>query len=108
MAELQASYLRFAVPTASWEANVVFESADCACFACRNRSLSQHPPFPPPLPPSHHQHGKKGHWNELSARAKENGYQRGAHRDKDSLRDQNKHVDKAKKDQNGALDREVL
>jgi hypothetical protein len=51
---------------------------------------------------------RKATGDELSARAKENGYQRGAHRDKDSLRDQNKHVDKAKKDQNGALDREVL
>jgi hypothetical protein len=51
---------------------------------------------------------RKATGDELSARAKENGYQRGAHRDKDSLRDQNKHVDKVKKDQNGALDREVL
>jgi hypothetical protein len=46
--------------------------------------------------------------DELSARAKENGYQWGAHRDKDSLRDQNKHVDKVKKDQNAALDRYIL
>jgi hypothetical protein len=45
---------------------------------------------------------------ELTARAKANGYQRGAHRDKDSLRDQNKHVDKVKMDQNAALDRYVL
>jgi hypothetical protein len=46
--------------------------------------------------------------DELSARVKENGYQRGAHRDKDSLRNQNKHVDKVKRDQNAALDRYVL
>jgi hypothetical protein len=51
---------------------------------------------------------KKVTGDELSARAKENGYQWGAHRDKDSLRDQNKHVDKVKKDQNAALDRYVL
>jgi hypothetical protein len=51
---------------------------------------------------------KKITGDELSARAKENGYQRGAHRDEDSLRDQNKHVDKVKRDQNAALDRYVL
>jgi hypothetical protein len=45
---------------------------------------------------------------ELSARARANGYQRGAHRDKDGLRDRNKHVDKVKKDQDTALDRYVL
>jgi hypothetical protein len=46
--------------------------------------------------------------DELSARAKENGYQRGAHQDEDSLRDQNMHVAKFKRDQNAALDRYVL
>ena len=46
--------------------------------------------------------------DELSARARANGYRRGAHRDKDSLRDRNKHVDKVKKDQDAALDRYVL
>jgi hypothetical protein len=51
---------------------------------------------------------KKVTGDEPSARAKENGYQRGAHRDEDSLRDQNKHVDKVKRDQNAALDRYVL
>ena len=51
---------------------------------------------------------KKVTGDELSARAKENGYQRGAHRDGDGLRDQNKHVDKVKKDQNAALDRYIL
>jgi hypothetical protein len=51
---------------------------------------------------------KKITGDELSARAKENGYQQGAHRDKDSLRDQNKHVDKVKMDQNAALGRYVL
>ena len=45
---------------------------------------------------------------ELAARAKANGYQRGAHRDKDSLRDRNKHVDKVKRDQDAALDHYVL
>ena len=51
---------------------------------------------------------KKITGDELSARAKENGYQGGAHRDNDSLRDQNKYVDKVKMDQNAALDRNVL
>ena len=46
--------------------------------------------------------------DELSARARANGYQRGAHRDKDGLRDRNKHVDKVKRDQEAALDRYVL
>jgi len=45
---------------------------------------------------------------ELSARARANGYQRGTHRDKDCLRDRNKHVDKIQMDQNAALDRYVL
>jgi hypothetical protein len=51
---------------------------------------------------------KKVTGDDLSALGKENGYQRGVHRDKDSLRDQNKHVDKVEKDQNVALDRYVL
>ena len=42
--------------------------------------------------------------DELSARARANGYQRGALRDKDGLQDRNKHMDKVKKDQNAALD----
>jgi hypothetical protein len=46
--------------------------------------------------------------DEPSACAKANGYQRGAHRHKDSLRDRNKHVDKVMKDQDAALDRYVL
>ena len=46
--------------------------------------------------------------DELGARAEANGYQRVAHQDKDSLRDQNKHVDKVKRNQNAALDRYVM
>jgi hypothetical protein len=45
---------------------------------------------------------------ELAARVKANNYQRGAHRDKDSLRDRNKHVNKVKRDQDAALDRYIL
>ncbi|KAN0086961.1 hypothetical protein V8E54_000649 [Elaphomyces granulatus] len=41
---------------------------------------------------------------ELFARAKANGYQRGAHREKDSIRDDNKHREKTKKDQDRYLD----
>jgi hypothetical protein len=36
---------------------------------------------------------------ELLARAKANGYERGAHREKDSIRDANRHVKKTKKNQ---------
>ena len=50
---------------------------------------------------------KKVTGEELSARAKANGYQRGAHRDKDSLRDQNKHVATVKMRQDAMLDRYV-
>lgn len=45
---------------------------------------------------------------ELLARAESNGYKRGAYREKDSTRDENRHQDKTKKDQNAALDRYVL
>jgi hypothetical protein len=48
---------------------------------------------------------KKITGDELSARAKENGYQRGAHRDKDSHRDQNDYVNEAT---NTVLGRHVL
>ncbi|KAN0085538.1 AdoMet-dependent rRNA methyltransferase [Elaphomyces granulatus] len=41
---------------------------------------------------------------ELFARAKANGYQRGAHREKDSIRDDNKHTEKTKRDQDRFLD----
>ena len=40
--------------------------------------------------------------DELSARAKANVYQRGAHREEDSRRDRNKHGDGTKKDLDGA------
>ena len=72
------------------------------------------PIFNHPLPPPHFLRTttamakKKITGAELAARAKANGYQRGAHRNKDSLRDRNKHVDKVKRDQDAALDRYVL
>ncbi|KAI9765370.1 MAG: hypothetical protein M1840_007450 [Geoglossum simile] len=40
---------------------------------------------------------------ELLARAKANGYERGAHREKDSIRDANRHVEKTKKNQDRFL-----
>ena len=46
--------------------------------------------------------------DELSAYTRANSYQRGVYRDKDSLRDRNKYVDKVKKDQDAALDRYIL
>jgi len=45
---------------------------------------------------------------ELGARAKAKGYQKGAHRDNDSLRDRKKHIDKTMQNQDGSLDRYVL
>jgi hypothetical protein len=39
---------------------------------------------------------KKVTADELNARARENGYQRGVHQENDCLRDRNKHVDRVK------------
>jgi hypothetical protein len=51
---------------------------------------------------------KKITGDELNARAKANGYQRGTHREEDSHWDRNKHGDDTKKDQDKALDCYVL
>jgi hypothetical protein len=51
---------------------------------------------------------KKITGDELNARAKAHGYQRGIRRDEDSRRDRNKHLDDTKKDQDTALDRYML
>ena len=45
---------------------------------------------------------------ELLGRDESNGYKRGAHREKDTTRDDKMHINKTKKDQNAALDRYVL
>jgi hypothetical protein len=45
---------------------------------------------------------------ELRARAESNGYNRGAHRENDSTRENKRHINKTKKGQNAALDRCVL
>ena len=45
---------------------------------------------------------------ELLARDESNVYKRGAHREKDNTRDEKRHIDMAKKDQNAALDRYIL
>jgi hypothetical protein len=50
---------------------------------------------------------KKATPDELDARAEVNGYKWGAHREEDSRRDVNKHVDKTKKDQDATLDHYV-
>ena len=44
---------------------------------------------------------------ELEARAESNGHRRETHREKDSARDDGKHNDKTKKNQNVVLDRYV-
>jgi hypothetical protein len=45
--------------------------------------------------PDYHRYGdKKITGDELNARAKANGYQRGAHREEDGRRNRNKHIDK--------------
>ena len=78
------------------------------CFVVSH--LFEYGLLPALLPPPHYPMAKrkKVAGDELSARAKANGYQRGVHRDKDSLRDQNKHVDRVKMHQNAALDRYIL
>jgi hypothetical protein len=45
---------------------------------------------------------------KLLARAKAKGYQRGAQKKKDEIRNRHKHVDKVKKNQNRILDRYLL
>jgi hypothetical protein len=45
---------------------------------------------------------------EQLARTKSNGYKREAHREKDSVRGEKRHIDKIKKDQNVASDRYIL
>jgi hypothetical protein len=45
---------------------------------------------------------------EQLAPAKSNGYKREAHREKDSVRGEKRHINKIKKDQNAALDRYIL
>ena len=70
-------------------------------------SLSEPPLLPPPPQPPAAMARKTATGEELSACAKVNSYRRGAHRDKDSLRHQNEHVDKVKMAQNAALDRYV-
>jgi hypothetical protein len=52
--------------------------------------------------------GRKQTGDELNARAKANGYNRGTHREEDSRRDCNKHKDDTIKDQDKALDRYML
>jgi hypothetical protein len=51
---------------------------------------------------------RKATAEELLVRAESNGYKRGAHREEDSARDNGKHNDKTKMNQNSVLDRYVL
>jgi hypothetical protein len=54
-------------------------------------------------------HGQKeDYWSRAGRSCQSEWLPEGAHRDKDSLRDRNKHVDKVKRDQDAALDRYVL
>lgn len=45
---------------------------------------------------------------KLRARAESNGYKGGGSREKDNTRDEKRHIDKTKKDQNMTLERYVL
>jgi hypothetical protein len=52
---------------------------------------------------------KKMTGDDLSARAQENSYQRSIYQEnKDNLRDQNKYINKIKRDQNIVLNRYIL
>jgi hypothetical protein len=51
---------------------------------------------------------RKATAEELEARAESNGYKRGAHRERDSTRDNGKHNKKTKRNQNSVLDRYVV
>ena len=51
---------------------------------------------------------RKSTAEQLEARAESNGYDRGAHREKESIRDNGKHNKKTKRNQNSVLDRYVL
>jgi len=50
---------------------------------------------------------RKATTEQLGARAESNGYKRGAHREKDSTRDNGKHNKKTKSRQKSVLDRYV-
>ena len=51
---------------------------------------------------------RKATAEELLARAESNSYKRGAHREEDGTRDNGKHNDKTKMNQNAVLDRYFL
>jgi hypothetical protein len=51
---------------------------------------------------------RKATAEELGARAGTNGYKRGAHREEDCTRDNGKHKEKTKTNQNSVLERYVL
>jgi hypothetical protein len=55
-----------------------------------------------------HPHGEKIIPESLLARAESNGHKNGTQRDKDSMQDGKRYIDKTKKDQNEAFDRYVL
>jgi hypothetical protein len=77
-----------------------------ACFPASSSLLF--PPSPSSNGRLHHHGETKSHeTEELGARAETNGYKRGAHREKDSTRDNGKHNKKTKRSQNSVLDRYV-
>jgi hypothetical protein len=75
-----------------------------AFFATFRFSLSLVPSRRPAAPAM----SRKPDPNELLARAKAKGYQKGAHKEKDQVRNRHKHVNKTKKDHDATLNRYVL
>src|SRR5436309_1928709 len=91
----------------AWKPVPSCQQFDQQCVLSRFFSLL----LPPPSSNGHllHHYGeRKATAEELETRAESNGYKRGAHREKDSTRDNGKHNEKSKRNQNSLLDRYVL
>jgi hypothetical protein len=96
MVEPLVSYLEATVAAAACEKVIVFGFASCACLARRVLSSTTLSILRYFLRTTTATTKQKITTDELNARAKAKGYQRGAHRDKDSLRDRKKHLEKTK------------
>jgi hypothetical protein len=78
----------------------------CAFFAFSVTLAFSLPPLPSRLPAVSAISRKPN--QKLVARAKAKGYQRGAHKEKNEIRNRHKYMKKIKKDHNATLNRYVL